>query len=307
MRQAVLDIGSNTGHLLVVDAHRGAAPLPASSFKESLRLAEQLTSDGSLSDTGVKALVTFVKAALVEADDQGCESVTAFATSAIREASNADEVVALVKTETDVELDILSGVDEARLTFLAVRRWFGWSSGRLGVFDIGGGSLEIAAGSDERPDVAQSFELGAGRMTREFISGDVPTEAELKVLRRHIRTTIARDAEPLLRGGVGDHTVATSKTFRSLARVCGAAASTEGSFVRRLLRRDELKKRLPGIAVMTSRQRSDLPGVSPARASQLVAGGLIAEAVLDLFGIEALEICPWALREGVLLEKLDLL
>ncbi len=305
MREAVLDVGSNTAHLLVVDAHRGAAPLPAASVKEALRLAEHLTADGALSDVGVSALISFIETALIQAEDQGCESVTAFATSAIREARNADEVIALVQQRTGVVLDILSGDDEARLTFLAVRRWFGWSSGRLAVFDIGGGSLEIAAGGDERPDVAQSFALGAGRLTREWLSGDVPSDAEYKALRRYIRAQIARGAGSLLRPGVGDHTVATSKTFRSLARVCGAAHSGEGPFVRRLLPRAELRKKLPRISKMSRAERASLPGVSSARAHQLVAGGLVADAVMDLFDIEALEICPWALREGVILQKLD--
>ena len=132
MREAVLDVGSNTAHLLVVDAHRGAAPLPALSVKRENRLAEHLTADGALSDSGVDALVSFIAAALVEAEDQGCESVTAFATSAIREASNTDEVLKLVRSTTGVDLQVLSGQEEARLTFLAVRRWFGWSSGAAG-------------------------------------------------------------------------------------------------------------------------------------------------------------------------------
>jgi exopolyphosphatase / guanosine-5'-triphosphate,3'-diphosphate pyrophosphatase len=307
VREAVLDIGSNTGHLLVVDAHRGAAPLPAASVKEPLRLSESLTRGGALSDQGVGALIAFVKEAVVAAEDYGCESVTAFATSAIREASNADDVIALVLKQTGVEVDILSGEDEARLTFLAVRRWFGWSTGRLAVFDIGGGSLEIAAGSDERPDVARSFELGAGRLTRDWVGDDVPTDKEFRALRRYVRAEIAREAGLLLRAGVGDHSVATSKTFRSLARVCGAPASDEGPFVRRLLSRAQLKKRLPRIAKMSSRERSELPGVSIARAHQLVAGGVVAEAVMDLFDLDELEICPWALREGVILQKLDAL
>jgi exopolyphosphatase/guanosine-5'-triphosphate,3'-diphosphate pyrophosphatase len=305
MREAVLDIGSNTGHLLVVDAHRGAAPLPASSFKAPLRLAEHLGPDGSLSEVGINALVDFIKGALIEAEDQGCESVLAFATSAIREARNADEVIALVLLQTNVELEILMGEDEARLTFLAVRRWFGWSSGRLAVFDIGGGSLEIAAGADERPDVAVSFELGAGRLTRNWLPNDVATEDEYRALRRYVRAEIAREAGSLLRTGVGDHTVATSKTFRSLARMCGAAPSGEGMHTRRLLPRDELKQWLPKIAVMSSAERAKLPGVSGARAHQLVAGGIVAEAAMDLFDIPSLEICPWALREGVILQKLD--
>src|SRR3954471_23603784 len=127
MREAVLDVGSNTAHLLIVDALRGGPPLPASSTKQALRLAEHFTPDGALSDEGVESLVSFVQVALIEAEDQGCESVMAFATSAIREATNTDDVLSTVLDETGVELVVLTGNDEARLTFLAVRRWFGWS------------------------------------------------------------------------------------------------------------------------------------------------------------------------------------
>lgn len=305
MREAVLDIGSNTGHLLVVDAHRGAAPLPASSFKAPLRLAEHLTPEGALSHDGVTALVDFVKGALEEAEDQGCEHVLAFATSAIREASNADEVIAQVLLSTKVELQILSGEDEARLTFLAVRRWFGWSSGRLAVLDIGGGSLEIAAGSDELPDIAVSYELGAGRLTRAFGTHDAVSPDQYRAVRKHVRAEMAREAGSLLRAGLGDHAVATSKTFRSLARLCGAAPSAEGVYARRMLPRAELKDWLPKLASMSAAERAQLPGVSAARAHQLVAGGIVAEAAMDLFGIAELEICPWALREGVILRQLD--
>jgi exopolyphosphatase / guanosine-5'-triphosphate,3'-diphosphate pyrophosphatase len=305
MREAVLDVGSNTAHLLVVDAHRGAAPLPALSVKRELRLAEHLTPEGALSDTGVDALVSFIASALIEAEDQGCESVKAFATSAIREASNTDEVLTLVRVATGVDLLVLSGEQEAMLTFLAVRRWFGWSSGRLAVFDIGGGSLEIATGADEVPDVTLSFELGAGRLTREWLRGDVPLESDYRDLRKYVRAQIARGAGTVLRAGSEDHAVATSKTFRSLARVCGAPSSSDGPYVRRTLARSSLAKQLPRLAGLSRDELAQLPGVSPGRAHQLVAGGVVAEAVMDIFGIEELEICPWALREGVILQSLD--
>jgi exopolyphosphatase/guanosine-5'-triphosphate,3'-diphosphate pyrophosphatase len=305
MRLGVLDIGSNTGHLLVVDAHGGAAPLPASSHKQPLRLAEHLDEDGAVTKKGLKALTDFCASATQIAEDKGCEEMLGFATSAVRDSANSDEVLAHVEKHSGVALEVLSGEDEARLTFLAVRRWFGWSAGRLAVFDIGGGSLEIAAGSDERPDVARSFELGAGRLTREWLPNDVSTAAEVKALRKYVRAQIAREADSLLRAGVGDHMVATSKTFRSLARICGAPPSDDGDFVRRMLPKAALKRLLPKIAKMSGRERANLPGVSAARAHQLVAGGLVAEAVMDLFDIEALEMCPWALREGVLLQKLD--
>ncbi len=149
MRLGVLDIGSNTGHLLVVDGHDGAAPLPAYSYKEPLRLAEHLDDAGAVERSGVDALTSFCAEALVVAEDKGCEEMLGFATSAVRDARNSEEVLAHVERSTGVRLTVLSGEDEARLTFLAVRRWFGWSAGRLAVFDIGGGSLEIAGGTDE--------------------------------------------------------------------------------------------------------------------------------------------------------------
>ena len=146
MRLGVLDIGSNTGHLLVFDAHDGAAPLPAYSHKEPLRLAEHLDDAGDVTEKGRDALTDFVASSVVVAEDKGCEEVVGFATSAVRDAGNSQHVLDHVHEQTGVRIDVLSGEDEARLTFLAVRRWFGWSAGRLSVFDIGGGSLEIAGG-----------------------------------------------------------------------------------------------------------------------------------------------------------------
>ena len=183
MRVGVLDIGSNTGHLLVVDAHGGAAPLPAYSFKQPLRLAEHLDEGGEVSPTGIDALTEFTAAALRVAEDKGCEEILGFATSAVRDATNSDEVLKAVHKASDVELQVLPGDDEARLTFLAVRRWFGWSAGRIALFDIGGGSLEIAAGADEAPEVAISVPLGAGRLTRQWLTEDPPSAT--RVLSEH--------------------------------------------------------------------------------------------------------------------------
>jgi len=305
MRLGVLDIGSNTGHLLIFDAHAGAAPMPASSYKEALRLAEQIDSSGAMTDEGTQSLCAFVANALRLAEDKGCEQIHSFATSAVRDASNSDEVLAQVREHTGVEIQVLPGESEARLTFLAVRRWFGWSSGHLAVFDIGGGSLEIACGGDEAPAVAQSLPLGAGRVTRTFFGDGSPTPDHVREVRRQIRAMVANGAGEVLRAGVPDHAVATSKTFRSLARICGAAPSTDGPFVRRLLPADQLEEWLPKLAAMDRDEVATLPGVSAERAHQMLAGGLVASAVMDIFEIPELEICPWALREGVVLERLD--
>ncbi|MBA2955592.1 Ppx/GppA family phosphatase [Nocardioides sp. MAH-18] len=305
MRLGVLDIGSNTGHLLVVDAHRGAAPLPAFSHKEPLRLAEHLDADGAVTQAGIDALADFTSQAQRVAEEKGCEDMLAFATSAVRDAGNSEAVLAEVEERTGCSIAVLSGGDEARLTFLAVRRWLGWSAGRLWVFDIGGGSLEMAGGADEEPDVAWSLPLGAARLARQhFASGELDEEV-LHALRKTVRAEIARDAGRLLRLGAPDHASATSKTFRSLARICGAAPSAEGPLVARSLPLAELSEWIPKLTAMSRDELAALPGVSANRAHQIVPGALVAEAVMDLFGLSALEICPWALREGVILERLD--
>ena len=305
MRLGVLDVGSNTVHLLVVDAHPGARPLPAHSHKAELRLAELLDDSGAIGPEGVDKLIGVVQEALQAAEDKGVEDLLPFATSAVREADNADDVLARVRAETGVELQVLTGEEEARLTFLAARRWFGWSAGKLLVLDIGGGSLEIAYGMDEEPDAAVSLPLGAGRLTAARLPGDPPDPADIKALRRHVRAEIARTVGEFSRFGAPDHVVATSKTFRQLARIAGAARSAEGLYMQRELKRRSLEDWVPQLGAMTAEQRAELPGVSEGRAGQLVAGALVAEGAMDLFGVETLEICPWALREGVNLRRLD--
>ncbi|MEV4685432.1 Ppx/GppA phosphatase family protein [Streptomyces kurssanovii] len=305
MRLGVLDVGSNTVHLLAVDAHPGARPLPAHSHKAELRLAELLDEDGAIGDDGVDRLVATITEALQAAEDKGCEEVLAFATSAVRGATNADAVLARVKEETGVALTVLSGEEEARLTFLAARRWFGWSAGKLLVLDIGGGSLEIAYGMDEEPDAAVSLPLGAGRLTAGMLPGDPPDAQDVKALRRHVRAQIAKVVGEFSRLGKPDHIVATSKTFKQLARITGAARSAEGLYVQRELSRKSLEEWVPKLAAMTVEQRAGLPGVSEGRARQILAGALVAEGAMDLFGADELEICPWALREGVILRRLD--
>src|SRR4051794_34579532 len=304
MRLGVLDIGSNTGHLLVVDAHRGAAPLPAYSHKEPLRLAEHLE-HGQLTDEGIAALTRFVADAVVVAEDKGSQDMLGFATSAVRDAGNSDAVLEHVADETGVRIAVLPGDDEARLTFLAVRRWFGWSAGRLAVFDIGGGSLEIAGGTDEEPDVAWSIPLGAARLAREHFGDGTPGGQEIRALRKKIRAGIADEAGRLLRVGPPDVAAATSKTFRSLARICGAAPSDDGLLVDRVLAISDLREWIPKLVAMSSAERAALPGVSPSRTHQILPGALVADAVMDIFDLAELQICPWALREGVILERLD--
>ena len=309
MRLGVLDIGSNTVHLLVVDAHRGAHPTPMHDDREVLRLAEQIGADDQLTKAGEKGLLRAVQNAMEQAEKQGCDDFMALVTSAIREAENGLEVLGRVRERTGVELRVLSGEDEARLTFLAVRRWFGWSAGRLMVLDIGGGSLEMAVGIDEEPDVALSLPLGAGRMTRRFLSdartGGRPDLAALKKLDAHASELLAPAAGKLRAPGPPDLVAATSKTFRTLARLTGAAPYSAGLRVHRELTLEGLGQLVGFVSRIESSALAELPGVSPDRAHQMPAGAVVAQATMRALDVPCVRICPWALREGVILRRLD--
>jgi exopolyphosphatase / guanosine-5'-triphosphate,3'-diphosphate pyrophosphatase len=305
VRLGVLDVGSNTVHLLVVDAHRGAAPVPARSEKTVLRLAERITKSGDLSKTGADELVAAVDAAKASSIRLGCDELMAFATSAVREADNAAKVLQQVAEETGVTLEVLSGDEEAKLTFLAARRWYGWSAGRLLVLDIGGGSLEVASGIDEDPDFASSLPLGAGRVTRTRFISDPPGREEIAETSDWLADALAPVAKKVAKQGEPDRVVATSKTFRSLARLTGAAPSSAGPRVRRVLTEPGLRQLLAFISRMSAADLAELEGVSSSRAHQLVAGALVAQATLRALSRPELEICPWALREGVILRRLD--
>ena len=307
MRLGVLDVGSNTVHLLVVDAHQGARPVPAFSHKAELRLGDHLDDENCLTEDCAVQLRDFVDEALRIAEDKGVQEFLAFATSAVRDAANGLELLGQIQRETDVDIKVLPGPDESRLTFLAARRWFGWSSGRLLMLDIGGGSLEIASGVDEEPSVAMSLPLGAGRLTRDWLGGDPPSADEVRQLRKHVRAEIAATAGAVMRDGRPDHSVATSKTFRQLARIAGAAPSSDGPYVRRFLRHADVTALADRLSRTSAAERMKLPGVSRGRAPQLAAGAIIADAAMDLFDLPELEVCPWALREGVILRRLDAL
>jgi exopolyphosphatase/guanosine-5'-triphosphate,3'-diphosphate pyrophosphatase len=301
----VLDVGSNTVHLLVVDAHRGAHPLPARSEKTVLRLAERINKAGELSKAGSDELVRTVASAKSSAAQLGCDEMMAFATSAVREAHNSVSVLQRIRNETGVDLRVLSGEEEARYTFLAARRWYGWSAGRLLVLDIGGGSLEIAIGRDEEPTRALSVPFGAGRLTRTRFKGDPPSRDEVAETAGWLEDQLTPVAKKVLKDGEPDRVVATSKTFRTLARLTGAAPSSQGPRARRVLTDAGLRQLLAFISRMSANDLAELEGVSASRAHQLVAGALVAQATMRALSRSELEICPWALREGVILRRLD--
>ena len=273
--------------------------------KTRLRLIEYLDAENNISATGIARLIDAVHEAADLARATKCGEVMALATSAVRDAANSDEVLKKVQAETGVELRVLSGEDEARMTFLAARRWYGWSAGRIVNLDIGGGSLEMTTGEDELPEDAYSLQLGAGRLTHDWFKTDPPERKRINQLRDYIDAELEGPARALRAAGQPDLACATSKTFRTLARLTGAAPSSEGPRVERILTAAGLRQVIAFISRMTASDRAELEGISSDRSHQIVAGALVAEASMRALGLESVKICPWALREGLILQRLD--
>ena len=301
VRLGVLDVGSNTIHLQVMDAHLGARPTPATNFKVELRLTDYLDETGSITKEGIKQLHDAIADAVSHANENKTDEILAFATSAVRDAKNGSEIIQEINQRHQIDLQILTGDEEARMTFLAVRRWLGWSAGKLLVLDIGGGSLEIASGIDENPEATISFPLGAARLTRDFLTGDPYSSKGVKFLEEFVQTKLEDELPSILRVHDANHFVATSKTFRTLARLSGHMFNENPKF----LESANLKAMISKLADMTNKSRADLPGVSTSRAQQIVAGAIVARSAMSILDIERVEICPWALREGIVLRRLD--
>jgi len=304
-RLGVLDIGSNSAQLQIVDLRHGAPPLPAYAVRQRVMLGEEIGEDGAIGETGIQRVVTATCAALAAAEEHRVGLLYVFATAAIRDAANREQVLDRVEEAAQVRPQYLGGEDEARLTYLAAHRWYGWSANRILLLDIGGGSMEIALGRDAEPELAVSLPLGAGRLTRAYLSDDPPGAGQVKRLRQHIRATVREVTDRVRWEGPPARVVATSKTFKQLARLTGSPAQRKGPFVSRRVKVSDLNKWIPKLQRMTAEERAALPGVSASRSSQILAGALVAKLTMDALDIRCADVCPWALREGIMLHYLQ--
>ena len=300
MRRAVLDVGANTVNLLVGDDSCG--PVPVHAWKSRPSPASWLGPHGDVEEPGRWLLIEAVAEAVTEARGAGAETLFAYATAVIRDAPNRDQVLDEIAEATGVRLRLLSGVEEAGLTFRAARSWLGWQAGPMLLADIGGGTLELGQGAGRLPDWAVSLPLGARRLTREFLrDGDPPSPRAVRRLRRHVRARL-HDVVPARSTGTP---VAASKTFQQLARLTGAAPLTEGPFVARRLHRTALRPWIDRLAALPAARRARLPGVSEHRARQSLAGAIVAYEVMRALDVRSVRICPWGLREGILVDGLE--
>lgn len=305
VRLGVIDVGSNAAQLQVVEARPGAPPLPIHALKVPTRLGEEAGVEGTISQEGTDRVVAAVQRALTAARELRVDQLCPFVTAAIRDAENRDEILERILDETGVRPQYLTGEQEARLTYLAVRSWYGWQAGSLLNIDIGGGSMELAFGRDAVPELAVSLPLGAGRVTAEFLRPDPPSPAQIKELRRHVRRQVRAVADRVQWEGTPRRVVATSKTFKQLARLSGSPRGRKGPFVSRTVTRKQVQQSIQRLAAVSAKNRGRFRGIRPARAWHILGGAVVAYETMRSLDIDEAAVSPWALREGIMLEHLS--
>ncbi|TDV48031.1 Ppx/GppA phosphatase family protein [Actinophytocola oryzae] len=288
-RVAVLDVGCFSAHLLVVDHTPDRQVV---SHKVRLRLDQAIDADGRITRRGIEHIVDAVQTTEQRLHGLGAGRFLPFATSSVRDATNADTVVETVAERTGVTLRFLTGKQEARLAYQAARHWHG-PADALTVLDVGGGTVEIAYGATRRPAFTCSLPLGARTLTMAGLTDTTDLDDTRTMLRGEIRDAIP----PELRGALAEApATGCSKVFESLAKLAGTNH----------LRADDIAAWIPLLARLSPRHRARLPGISSHRARQVFAGAVVAEALMTATGHASIDICPWSTREGVLLGLLEL-
>lgn len=328
MRVALLDVGSTSAHVDVVELPRLSAPEAADApdapgatvtVKHRVSLCREVGPDGRISADSVARLAEAVRRAAATAADHGADELLAYATAVVRDAPNRDEVLDAVAAASGVRLGVMTARQEARLTYEGARAWLAREQARardrarprpgrpradrhrtyqggLLVLDIGGGTLDLAYGDGARAERAASAPLGSRRLALEWLPDDPATPRQVARLRKHLRRVLADLLDDLGPVPADAGVVGASRVLTQLAALTGGSTGD-----RAVLRRDDLRSRLPDLARTTCAERLRLPGVSRSRAPHILAGALAAEAWLTAADRATLPVSPWGLREGIAL------
>lgn len=305
MRLAAIDMGSNSFHLLVVDAHPDGSFDTLLREKEMLRLGEVVTRTGSIPPADVERILETLRRFATMATSIGAVEIVACATSAMREADNSSAIVDLIRDETGIDVAVISGRREARLIFSAIRGSVALNPSPAVCLDLGGGSLEVMVGDNGGLLWSTSVHLGAARLSAQFVESDPPTAGELRRLRARVVEVLGPVAEEVA-SFAPKVMVGTSGTFLDLARMAAAArsGSVPQSVNQLVTSRRELQQIHDKLIVLPAAGRAKLAGLDARRVDQIAVGSTILTTAVKLFGFDEVMVGEWALREGIVLDAI---
>ena len=310
MKLAAIDIGSNSIHLVIVRAVKGQHPEIIDREKEMVRLGAGTLREHRLSKKTIERAITTLRRFKKMAEHNGADPIIATATSAVRESRNSDQFIEQVRKEVGLEVQVLPGVEEARLIAMAVSEVTDFNNRRALIIDIGGGSTEFIITDGGEPDLMRSLRLGAVRLTEKFITTDPISIEQRNRLVANIRSDFTRTAAEIKSAGY-DFVIGSSGTVLNMVNAIVQADEPYGSeemsdyeAFSQTVTLDQIEWLNRKLGRMTLRERRRVPGIEKGRADIIVAGGLLLQCILS--ELEAAEItsCDWSLREGVILNYL---
>jgi exopolyphosphatase/guanosine-5'-triphosphate,3'-diphosphate pyrophosphatase len=305
IRVCVIDLGTNSFHAVIVDAHANGSFQVVDRMKEMVRLGKHGLSANTLPDEAMERGMKALERIHLLANGWGANEFLAFATSAIREASNGGEFIQRVRRALGLRIRPISGEQEAELIFQGVRRTIEMAAPTL-LVDIGGGSVEFIVAAGGESVFARSLKLGAARLTEQFVRTDPLSAAERKQMRAHVQETLASVVEACRAYDVTS-IVGSSGTMKSLARVAqeDTKNGTQTVFQRTFSRAD-VRRALKWVIRSSADERIDHPAIDPKRVDQIGAGAVLLDTLLsELPEVTHLRVSPNALREGMVVHFMD--
>jgi exopolyphosphatase/guanosine-5'-triphosphate,3'-diphosphate pyrophosphatase len=301
---AALDVGSNSFHLLVVQATADGSMTVLERRREMVRLGESSLHDGVISRTafrrGLRALRLLTEAARRHTPD----TVVAVATSAVREASNGRIFLEAARRLCGLSIRIIDGAEESRLIYLGVRRALQLSGARrMALFDVGGGSTDAILGNEQQALISSSLKIGVLRLRDHWQRADQSRPGDTRIMAEWVRTVITPTIQRFRTIGF-DGVALTSGTALALARLAGRRLPAAGGIDRFDLGLDDLREWEERLSALTLEERGHLPGLDPRRADTIVPGTVILRSILEVAGVASALVCDAALREGLAAEHL---
>ena len=305
MKFAAIDIGSNSIKLVVVDAAASDSFAVLAREREVVRLGHETFLKGHLSRAAIVRATECIQRLRSIAEARGAQKIVATATAAVREANNSANLLRAIELKTGIKVEVLSGIEEARLIGLAAS----YGCGAKGVatlnVDIGGGSTELSIFRDGQPITLLSMKLGAVGLTERFLTSDPPRSKAVNELRSEVYSALERPAREL-QEFEWDNVTGTSGTILAIGNSLRrqSAGDQMARPAQTMIRLRDLSEFNNSLASMTVAERRDAAGLTVRRAEIIVAGGLVLEGTMRALGIKSLSTCEWALREGVIIDRL---
>jgi exopolyphosphatase/guanosine-5'-triphosphate,3'-diphosphate pyrophosphatase len=305
VRIAALDLGSNSFHLIVVEAHADGHFETLLREKDVLRLADSVVTTHRIPPDKVEEAIESVGRMRAHDEAMDVDEWVVYATSALREAENGAEVVDQIEQETGVGIKVITGLDEARLIFAAVRASVLIDKPPAVCIDQGGGSLEVSVGDSSGMLWATSLKLGAARLTAEFMTADPPQPGDLARMRERAAAVLEPVAAATKRFRPR-MLVGTSGTLGSLARLAAPkiAAATPNALHQLTVSAADLERVHHDMQTMSTAERRSIDGLDARRADIMPAGSVVLQVAMELFGFDEFTVSEWSMREGMILDAI---